>query len=180
MKKNIVVIFVFTSLLGYGQYYNNGMRNRSQNQMMQTPNKPADPDFKIERYLGIVVYDIEKAAKKTGVKLSSDDGKKFSSLLINYNKKIKDIRRINSFTLKSTKEMIDNYQKNVAKTGDFSNQTKVRLEMANNLKPISDTLKKEDQELDTSIKAILSEKQYKKWIKYNKKIYKIFPKEKEE
>ncbi|MBU3011459.1 hypothetical protein KO506_08595 [Polaribacter vadi] len=180
MKKYIIAIFVFTTLQSYSQYNNNGMRNQGQNQMMQTPDKPADPDFKIERYLGIVIYDIEKAAKKSGIKLSSDEGKKFSSLLTTYNKEIKDIRRINSFTLKSTKEMIDNYQKNVAKTGDFSNQTKVRLEMASNLKPISDTLKKEDKELDKSIKALLSEKQYKKWIKYNRKIYKVFPKEKKE
>ncbi|APZ45699.1 hypothetical protein BW723_05025 [Polaribacter reichenbachii] len=179
MKKYIIVIFVFTSLASYSQY-NNGMRNQRQNQMMQTPDRAAKPDFKIERYLGIVVYDIEKAAKKSGVKLSSDQGKKFSSILTTYNKEIKDIRRINSFTLKSTKEMIDNYQKKVASSGDFSGQTKVRLEMANNLKPISDTLRKEDRALDTTMKTLLSEKQYKKWIKYNKKIYKVFPKEKQE
>ena len=49
--------------------------------------------------------------------------------------------------------------------------------MNENLKSLTETLKKEDKILDTSIKKILSKKQYKKWIKYNKKIYKIFPKE---
>jgi hypothetical protein len=50
--------------------------------------------------------------------------------------------------------------------------------MVENLKPISDTLKEEDRKLNTLIKNILSEKQYKKWLKYNKKMSKIFPKEK--
>lgn len=177
MKKYIFLLFVLSSIISYSQY-STGYGN--QRQLMQTPDRAPEPNFKIERYLGIVVYDIEKAAKKSGVKLSSDDGKKFASLLTAYNKKIKDIRRINSFTLKSTKEMIDNYQKKVASSGDFSDQAKVRLEMANNLKPISDTLRKEDSSLDISMKALLSEKQYKKWIKYNKKIYKVFPKEKQE
>ena len=73
--------------------------------------------------------------------------------------------------------MIDNYQKETRKTGDYSNQNKVKVKMNENLKSLTETLKKEDKILDTSIKKILSKKQYKKWIKYNKKIYKIFPKE---
>lgn len=177
MKNFILFIIVLSSISTFAQY-NRGYG--SQRQLMQTPNKAPDPDFKIDKYLGIVIYDIEKAAKKSGVKLKSDQGKKFESILNTYNKKIKDIRRINSFTLKSTKEMIDNYQKQVAETGDFSNQNKVKLTMAENLKPISETLIKEDIELDKAMKNLLSEKQYNKWIKYNKKNYKVFPKPKKE
>ena len=51
--------------------------------------------------------------------------------------------------------------------------------MAENLKPIFETLKVEDLKLNSSMKNLLSEKQYKKFIKYSKKIYKFFPKEKE-
>ena len=46
--------------------------------------------------------------------------------------------------------------------------------MNENLKPLKGVLKKEDKNLDTSIKNLLSKKQYKKWIKYNKKLYKVF------
>ena len=63
------------------------------------------------------------------------------------------------------------------KTGDFSNQPKVIKTMNENLKPISETLKKEDLIFDKKIKNLLSEKQYKKWIKYNKKLNKVFSKE---
>ena len=47
-----------------------------------------------------------------------------------YNKEVKDIRRINSFTLRSTKEMVENYQKKVAKTGDLTDQAKVQKKNA--------------------------------------------------
>tara|TARA_R110002126_G_scaffold291781_1_gene457937 strand:- start:9937 stop:10470 length:534 start_codon:yes stop_codon:yes gene_type:complete len=177
MKKYIFLLFVLTSFLAQSQF--GGMRNQRQRQMPQTQQEQPAPNFQVEKYLGIIVYDIEKAAKKSGIKLSSDEGKQFSKLLTAYNKDIKDIRRINSFTLKSTKEMVENFQKNAAKTGDLSNQLVVQKKMADNLKPISETLKIEDLKLVKSLKPILSEKQYKKWIKYNRKLYKVFPKEEE-
>jgi hypothetical protein len=76
--------------------------------------------------------------------------------------------------------MIDNFQKKALETGDFSNQVQIQKTMGENLKPISETLKVEDRKLDLSMREILSKKQYKKWIKYNRKIYKVFPKVEEE
>ena len=61
------------------------------------------------------------------------------------------------------------------KTGDFSKQSNVRKEMMNRLRPVGEVIKEEDVKLNTAIKGILNKKQYKKWIKYNKKIYKFFP-----
>jgi hypothetical protein len=52
--------------------------------------------------------------------------------------------------------------------------------MTENLKPISEILKTKDLELDKKMKTLLSEKQYEKWIKYNRKLYKVFPKEETE
>jgi len=177
MKKIILLfIFLFTSITQAQNGFGNSQRQR-QRQMPQTQQKAPDPNFKIEKYLGIVIYDIEKSAKKSSIKLSSEEGKQFSKVVTKYNKSIKDFTRINSFLLKSTKEMVDNYQKSAMKSGDYSNQLKVQKVMMENLKPISETLKKEDLKLDKTIKSLLSEKQYKKWIKYNRKIYKIFPNE---
>lgn len=175
MKKYIFLLFVFTSFLAQSQF--GGMRNQRQRQMPQTQRTPPEPNFKIDRYIGIVFYDIKKAAKKSSVKLKSKEGKVFSSALTKYNKDVKDIRRINSFTLRSTKEMVENFQKKARDTGDFSNQIEVQKKMGENLKPIVETLKVEDMKLVKTLKEILSEKQYKKWIKYSRKIGKLFPKE---
>ncbi|MCL7752556.1 hypothetical protein [Polaribacter sp. Z022] len=177
MKKIILLIILFCAFSAQAQYgYGNG-RNQRQRQMPQTQPKAQDPDFPIEKYLGIVKYDIKKAAKKSSIKLSSKEGKEFSKILTTYNKDIKDITRINSFLIKSTKQMVDNFQKSAMASGDFSNQAKIRKKMIENLLPLSTILKEEDTKLDKSIKGLLSEKQYKKWIKYNKKLYKVFPKE---
>lgn len=182
MKKIILFILLFCAFIAQAQYgygYGNSNRQR-QSQMMQTQEKAPDPDFPIEKYLGIVIYDIEKAAKKSSIKLSSTQGKEFSKILTIYNKDIKDITRINSFLLKSTKEMVDNFQKNARKTGDFSGQVVIQKNMNLVLKPLGNTLIEEDRKLDKTMKELLKEKQYKKWIKYNKKLYKVFPKDKEE
>ncbi|WP_439130835.1 hypothetical protein [Polaribacter sp.] len=175
MKNYIFLLFVLTSSLVHSQF--GGMRNQRQRQMQmpQTQQKAPEPNFQIEKYIGIVIYDIEKAMKKSSIKPSSKIGKDFSYILKKYNRKISDISRINSFTLKSTKEMVENFQKNVQKTGDFSNKAKIDKQMMENLKPITETLKKEDIALDKKIRTLLSKKQYKKWIKYNKRLYKVFP-----
>jgi len=83
--------------------------------------------------------------------------------------------RINSFLIKSTKIMIENFQKKSMKSGDFSGQPKVLKKMNENLKPISSFLKDEDLKLSIKLKALLSIKQYKNWVKYNKKLKKIIP-----
>lgn len=177
--KKIVLLLILCSAFTAKAQYGNSRNQQRQRQSMQTPQKAPEPDFNIEKYIGIVVYDIKKSAKKSSLKLSSEKGKEFSKVLVKYNKDIKDITRINSFLLRSTKEMVDNFQKNARKTGDFSNQVKVQKKMGENLKPLYETLKIEDRKLDKTMKSLLSGKQYKKWIKYNKKMYKIFPKEEE-
>ena len=113
MKKIIILFIVLISYSSYSQFGNRNQGNRQnqrQQQIPQTPREPPEFKYEIEKYLGIVIYDIEKVAKKSKIKLSSAEGKKFSSTLISYNKEIKAIRRINSFTLRSTREMIENFE----------------------------------------------------------------------
>ena len=178
--KKIVLLLILCSAFTAKAQYGNSRNQQRQRQSMQTPQKAPEPNFNIEQYIGIVVYDIKKSAKKSSIKLSSKEGKQFSTILTKYNKDIKDITRINSFLLRSTKEMVDSFQKSAMKSGDYSNQNKIQKKMGESLKPLYETLKVEDKKLDKTMKALLSGKQYKKWIKYNRKMYKIFPKEEEE
>jgi len=72
--------------------------------------------------------------------------------------------------------MVENFQKKARETGDFSNQIEIQKKMGENLKPIVETLKVEDKKLVKILKENLSEKQYNKFLKYSRKIGKIFPK----
>jgi hypothetical protein len=179
MKKILLLLIVCLSYSAQAQFgYGNGQRQRQrQMQQMQTPQKAPEPNFNVERYLGIIIYDIKKAAKKSSIKLTSQKGKEFSKIITKYNKNTKDITRINSFLLRNTKEMVENFQKNAIKNGDFSKQAKIRKEMNVRLKPIGEVILEEDRKLNDTIKKLLSEKQYKKWIKYNRKNYKFFREE---
>ncbi|WP_299059273.1 hypothetical protein [uncultured Polaribacter sp.] len=178
--KKIILLLLLTLAFNtiQAQFGNGGLRNQ-RGPVMQAEQKAPEPNFEIEKYMGIVVYNIPKAAKKSNIKSSSKEGKEFTKILTKYNKDIKDITRINSFLLRSTKEMVENFQKTSRSTGDFSNQKKVQKTMADNLKPLLETLKNEDRKLDATLKELLTEKQYSKWIKYNRRLYKVFPKEKE-
>ena len=180
MKKIILLLIFGCAFTAQAQYGSRNGSSQRQSQMgPQTQQEAPKPNFNVERYIGIVIYDIKKAAKKSSIKLSSKEGKEFSKVLTKYNKDVKDITRINSFLLRSTKDMIENFQISSRKSGDFSNQKKVQKKMGENLKPIFETLKVEDLKLNSTMKELLSEKQYKKFIKYSRKIYKIFPKEEE-
>tara|TARA_B100000795_G_scaffold66338_1_gene45406 strand:- start:4318 stop:4881 length:564 start_codon:yes stop_codon:yes gene_type:complete len=183
MKKIILLLILgcaFTAQAQYGNGQGNGQRNgqRQRRQgVSQIPQKAAKPKFEVEKFLGIIVYNIKKAAKKSSIKLSSKEGKEFSNVLTKFNKDIKGITRINSFSLRGTKEMVENFQKKAMESGDYSNQINVQKKMNERLKPIANTLREEDKKLDKTMKVLLSESQYKKWIKYNKKLHKTFPKE---
>lgn len=179
MIKKIIFLFILSCSLTIQAQYGYGSNNQSQRNTMQTQQRQApDPNFNVERFVGIIYYDVTKAAKKSKVKLASENGKKFSKILTDYNTAVKNISRINSFFLSSTKKMVENFQKTASKSGDFSDQQKIMQKMNETLKPIAETLQKEDEKLDKDIKGLLTEKQYDKWIKYNAKLYKFFKKEK--
>ena len=178
MKKIVFLLSIMTFCSVNAQFMNGGLQNQRQRQMMQTPERTPEPNFDVDQYLGIVIYDIEKTAKKSGIKLDSEEGKSFSNIITDYNNKIKQIRRINSFKLNSSKEMVENFQRAVIKNRDYSNQAEVQKKLGEDLNPISETMKTEDQKLDEEIKKILSDKQYQKWLKYNKSLNKTFLEEK--
>jgi hypothetical protein len=172
MKKIILLLIVGAAFTAQAQYGNSQrQRQRMQPQTRQTPPKPK---FEVEKYLNIITYDIKKTAKKSGVKLSSEQGKTFAKTLTTHNRSIKDISRINSFTFKSMKNLVESSQALAQKSGDFSKLKDVQKTVNKNFKPIIETLKKEDKELNKDLKKLLQQKQYKKWIKYNKKLNKTF------
>ena len=180
MKKILLFFILISAFNAEAQYRNgrgNGQRQQRQRQMTQTPRKAPEPDFKVEEYIGLVVYDLKKTLKKTSIRKSTEEGKEFSKLLTSYNKSIRDMARINSFLLKNTKIMVENFQRKSMKSGDFSEQPRVLKKMNENLKPISSFLKDKDLKLDSKLTVLLSIKQYKNWIKYNKKLNKKIPKQ---
>lgn len=176
MKKIIYLFVILFALNTQAQFGNRGGLRGNRNQLPEPQTKPKVPEFDIGKYAGFIEYDIEKAAKKTGIDLTSKKGKKFASLLGRYNRDTRDIKRINSFTLKSTKDLVESTQQKALDTRDYSGLQTMQKILVENIKPIIKTVKEEDKKLNTKLETLLSSKQYKKWVKYNKKFNKIINK----
>ena len=167
MKKIIFLCLLFMSTTLLAQFGNRQNQRQRQYPRAQESRKPK---FDAKKYLGFIHYDIEKAAKKTGVKTSSEVGKKFVKILKEYNKTTNQIQRINSFTLKSMKELVESTQKKVMDGGDSSTMQNVQKTVQESFKPIASTLKEERKKLNKTLEALLSKNQFKKWEKFDHKV----------
>jgi hypothetical protein len=107
--------------------------------------------------------------KKTKVKIKSEKGKKLKIVISKFNKSLKEMIRLNSFTFLEMEKYAERSQNEAQKTGDFSIMQKVQKTLNKRFKPFSDDLKEKEKNLDTSLKELFSDKEFKKWIKYKKK-----------
>ena len=65
---------------------------------------------------------------------------------------------------------MENAQKEVLKSRDYSVLQAVYKEIGENFAPISDMIKEKEKSLDDSLKNVLSDKEFKKWKKLKVKI----------
>jgi hypothetical protein len=148
-------------------------RNNNNNGYPDTRSRGVNvPEFKPAELAGLVKYDIKKTCKKISVKQKSDLGKKVASALAKYNKSVKDIKRINKFSLDELKTAYKAAYKKVQETRDVSVMNPVRKNIRVVLDPIRKQASKKDSILTADLKALLNKKQLKKWIKYSNNIKK--------
>ena len=65
----LILSFAFTAHAQFRNGQRNGQRQQRQGPMTPSAQKAPKPNFKVEKYIGIVVYDVKKAAKKSSIKL---------------------------------------------------------------------------------------------------------------
>ncbi len=123
------------------------------------------PKFNAKNAAGIIKYDDEKMFKKLSIK---DDAKKqnVSKALAKYNRIIDEIIFLNNpkFT-KLEKEV--NAQKKVAMVNkDQQAMMGIQEELRKELAPIKKQINNATKDLNQTLEKALSEKQYKKWLKY--------------
>lgn len=168
MKKLVLLALILFSVSAISQ-----RRNRN-NPFPNTNNNrsAAIPEFKAAEAAGLIEYDIKKTCKKIGVKQKSDVGKKVISTLTNHNKSVKDLKRINSFSLKDLEKNYKSAYKTAQETKDFSSIMTLRKQIKVVLEPIRKIASKNDSILSVGLGGLLDKKQFKKWEKYNKNIKK--------
>lgn len=170
MKKYLILFaLLFFTVLVSAQFNRNSNRNRRAIPNTRTPQKP--PEFNLQKTIGLNIYDIEKALKKIGVKKSDDKFVEVTSVFRTFNKKNKELSRLNSFAFSEVKNSIEYAQKQTRKTRDVSFVQKAYKEMGITFKDLIKKLADREKQLDVTLQPLLSKKQFKKWKKYKIRVW---------
>lgn len=128
--------------------------------------QPRAPKIDVEKAVGLTFYNIEKVAKKIGVKKSSETFDKLASIFNSFNRELKQVKRINTFLFSEGKSKMEAAQKEAMKNRDFNALQKANKEVTESFKPIIKVIEEKEEKLDTDIEKVLTDKQQKKWVKY--------------
>lgn len=173
MRKLIFIAYLLVSTFFYAQPPNGGGNgygtpNRGQN----TNEKPKA--FNASKAAGIFYYDVKKVLKKLKVK---DNTLKtsISKYLIEYNKKVQNVALLNSKKFLALNEVMKNNR--LSQNGERANindENKIkniaRKQMRAVIGPVKKEIKTYEYDLNINMEANLSEKQFNKWLKYQKSI----------
>lgn len=162
MKKLLFALLFLSGISVFAQFRQPGRGVRqappSQNQQVF--------DFNPEKAIGLITYNVEKTAKKVGVKKNKDSYNKFVNALSKFNKEVTDLKRINSFTFNQEKENVESSHKLTMESRDFSVLQKAYQRASETFKPIVKELEIKEKALDSVMVGLLSKKQLKKFKKY--------------
>lgn len=162
MKKIILFIALISATATFAQLRQN------RNSAFPNTNTPAvnAPKFSPEKLAGLLIYDVPKASKKIGVKSKKEKGKQVGAAIEKYNKAIKDLTRINSFSLKELDDLYKTTRKIVSETRDMSLMRNFQKRVSEVVNPIKKQAELEQDKLDASLGKLLSEKEFKNWKNY--------------
>lgn len=161
MKKSLfLIILLFQSVLSFAQ-----MQGQKSGQ-----GQTSMPKFNAKNVAGILKYDEVKIYKKLGIK-DNDLKKNIYKPLSVYNKKVDEIIFLNTPKLEKIEREV-NLQREIAMANkDRQAMMGIMDEAKKEIAPIKKMIIEANKILNEQLKIILSEKQYKKWLKYqaNKK-----------
>jgi len=115
---------------------------------------------------GIFYYNVKEVVNKS--KIKKDNIKLITTNAIRkYNDKIKEISFLNSFKFKELETLINGISKD-ASTLSEDQRMNLRSKIEEIIVPIRDSVVKYEKTLNDKLEQSLSEKQNRKWLKYQK------------
>ncbi|MBL4642261.1 MAG: hypothetical protein JKY44_01585 [Flavobacteriaceae bacterium] len=130
----------------------------------QRQNAQKRQNFDASKVVGIFYYEEVKAIKRIKIK---EKELKYSvkKAIISYNSKIKEISFLKNAELKGVTDLVNATKigSNRGVLGDF------RTRVSKVLSPIRDSIKGFEKRLNANLKEQLSKKQFKNWLKFQKR-----------
>ncbi|MGJ8745179.1 hypothetical protein [Polaribacter sp.] len=164
--KNIFFIFIsFLTINLFAQPPGGGGGRRSQGGNQESSQAKEVQKFSANDVAGIFYYDIDDVIKKVKVK---DTDKQYSlkKALRNYNFKVKEISFLNSIKFSD----LDVFVNSMSKGKDSESRKEMRKKVEEAIRPVRDSIHEHEKVLNEILEGLLSEKQTKKWLKYQKKM----------
>jgi hypothetical protein len=159
-----ILLFVAMLLVSvqFSAQHSGGRRGGSSGQGQESTSREVK-EFKASDVVGIFYYDESEIIKKLKVK---DKDKQYlvKKELSNYNTNVREISFLNSEKF-SDLNVVINATRN---SGDRESGSKMREKVEEIVKPVKEEVLVHEEELNRKLENILSEKQLKKWIKYQK------------
>lgn len=115
----------------------------------------------------IFYYDINEALEES--KVNDDETKQKASVFLrNYNNKIKEFEFLNNVKLNDIEMTVNGLGDQMRNNPDLANRVKRMIDET--IPAIRDSVTVQEKILNTNLKNILAEKQYKKWTKYQNRV----------
>lgn len=149
MKNIILIIIVLQSFFAIGQ------------------EAPKMPKYIAKNEANIFYYDLDEVVEKAKIKKEKTESLTKKELRI-YNNKIKDISFLNFQKLNELDLVVNSIGEKARSSSDRDLILKIRKQIQETITPIRDSINKNEKILNTSLKNILSKKQFKKFIKHQK------------
>ena len=156
MKKIFLVsILMIHSVLSFAQ-----MKGQGQGQTQMSV-----PKFNAEKAAGILKYDEDKVHKKLNIKDTSTK-QNVSKLLADYNKGIEELMFLNAPKFKKIEQEVNTQREIAMANRDRQAMMGIMEGAREKLAPVKKKVIEANKILNQELEKILTEKQYKKWIKY--------------
>ena len=116
----------------------------------------------------IVTYDTEKVIKKLKIKENSI-AEETSTHFQTYNLEMENLLSLHSATLVDLDKEFDKNVKIAIQNRDRSQMSGVKKKIRQTIPPIRNEVNEHEKVLNEALESILTEKQNKKWLKYQKR-----------
>jgi len=123
------------------------------------------PEFNAFEKAGIEKYDSEKVIKKLKITDETFKNKVTKHIQI-YNQEMDNLLLIHGNTLENLEKEFDKNVKIAIQNRDRSQMNGVKAKIGNIIPPIRLEVQKHKDVLNEDMKVLLTEKQYKKWLRY--------------
>ena len=137
------------------------------------PNDRPKIEYSSKDVSGICYYDIDETVEEIKVK---DDEQDYlvAKTLKKYNKKVKKIEFLNTENFRRLDKVVNTLFNSTdkGKENPVPKKPEKREDLIGTIKRVKDELKEEELLLNKEMTSVLSSKQYKKWLKYQKQLKK--------